>query len=252
MQANTQFSRKHAEGGAAATAMGSSPATVTPVSEIARSLESQVDIRLDRSNRHVAFFHGHTILYEGDQATVFYRVVSGAVKISKSLTDGRRQVVDFASPGSFFGLTLDSTYTFTAEALTDVSLVRYTRTELTQILKEQPELGLTFATLASRDLEKAWMHITMLGRCSASERLAAFLLMVHDRFGKNRRETPLPMSRSDVADYLGLTTETISRLFTQFKAEGKISFKGARSFEVVDRIALEIEAEGESPSRLAA
>ena len=161
---------------------------------------------------------------EGDDAQFCYRVVSGCVRTVKLLEDGRRQVGAFFLAGDHFGLDDLDTFDFGAETVTDVTLRRYPR-RMVEALAES-HLGLTrrLRELAVTNLRMARTQLLMLGRKTATERIASFLLDMDMRCGGGRRSVlELPMTRADMADYLGLTVETICRLLAQMKRDGTVA-----------------------------
>ena len=161
---------------------------------------------------------------EGDHAQYCYRVVSGCVRTVKLLEDGRRQVGAFFLPGDHFGLDDMDTFDFGAEAVTDVTMRRYPR-RMVEALAES-HLGLTrrLREFALTNLRMARAQLLMLGRKTATERIASFLLDMDARRGAGGRAIlELPMNRADMADYLGLTVETICRILAQMKRDGTLA-----------------------------
>lgn len=175
---------------------------------------------------------GGTVFYEGDDSTYLFNVVTGAIRLSKLLPDGRRLITGFLFPGDFLGLSVSDTYAYTAETLTKASLCRFKRTSLANIMERFPKLEHQLLNLASNELEQAQDHLMILGRKTATERLVSILLKLSERIGHNEDGgllIDLPMSRIDLADYAGLTIETVSRTFTYLRTEGLISMPNARS-----------------------
>lgn len=167
------------------------------------------------------------IFSEGDSADRIYKVVRGAVRCLRILSDGRRQISDFLLPGDLFGLEAGHDRQATAEAVCDCAIIvaRLSR------MSAEPE----FAGMASRlwrcvlrDLQRTRDHLLTLGRRTASERIASFLIDMGQRLG-DRDKVELPMSRQDMADYLGLTIETVSRTLAQLEARGLIEARCSRS-----------------------
>jgi len=197
------------------------------------------------STTHVAA--GQPITHEGEPAESLFNVVSGAVKLYKLLPDGRRQITGFLFPGDFLGIALNDTYVYTAEALTPVRLCRFPRRRLEALLREIPNLEHELLNEVATELVAAQDQMLLLGRKTARERVASFLLML-DRGTKRTNRPPnildLPMSRGDIADYLGLTTETVSRTFTQLRKAGVIALTHRGEVEILDRAGLEAESEG--------
>ena len=173
------------------------------------------------------FDQGETIFYEGDPATSLYNVTSGCVRLSKLLPDGRRQVTGFLFAGDFLGLAYVDSYAFTAEAITEVRLCLFPRGRFQALLDDFPALEKRLLGMASNELAAAQDQIVLLGRKSAKEKLATFLLNLSKRQSATLNGAPvqLPMTRNDIADCVGLTTETVSRTFTKLTDEGLISLK---------------------------
>jgi CRP/FNR family transcriptional regulator len=166
-----------------------------------------------------------SIFEEAEPADHVFNVTSGAVKIYKLLPDGRRQITGFLFPGDFLGLTHKESYAYSAEALAPTTLCRFPRRKLEALLDELPKLEQRLLGIASHELAAAQDQMMLLGRKSAKERVVSFLLMLsaaEARRGKPGNPVPLPMNRMDIADYLGLTIETVSRTFTQLKTQGLI------------------------------
>ena len=167
---------------------------------------------------------GQTLLNEFDPATDFFNVTKGTLKLFKMLPDGRQQITGFASIGHFLGLAVSDTYAFGAEAVEDVRVCRFSRPKLRRLLDDFPQLERRLLATACNDLATAQEQILLLGRKTAAERVASFLV------AWNRGSSPcshgervhLPMTRGDIADYLGLTIETVSRTFSRFRVEKRI------------------------------
>lgn len=185
---------------------------------------------------------GQAIIHEGDPAENLFNVISGAVKLYKLLPDGRRQITGFLFPGDFLGIALNETYVYTAEALTPVRLCRFPRRRLEALLKDIPALEHQLLDEVATELVAAQDQMLLLGRKTARERVASFLLMLAkraERHGRQVNPVELPMSRADIADYLGLTTETVSRTVTQLRQSNTISAANRGEIEILDRAGLE-------------
>ena len=173
----------------------------------------------------LAFGKGQTFINEGDPATDFFNVTRGTVKLFKLLPDGRQQITGFASVGHFLGLAVSRTYAFSAEAVEDTALCRFSRPNLRRLLADFPALERRLLDTACNELATAQEQMLLLGRKTAAERVASFLTS----WGKSSAacgrsaEIHLPMTRGEIADYLGLTIETVSRVFSRFRAEKRIS-----------------------------
>ncbi len=179
---------------------------------------------LSEISRRVQLEAKATVFEEGAPAHCVWILADGAVLLSKLLHDGRRQVVGLAFPGDFLGLPLQSTNSFTAKALTPSTLCRFDRTRFISILDRAPGLMRRVFDTCSHELTLAQEHMLLLGRRSAEEKVAAFLLGLRARWaplqGLSAR-VDLPMTRQDIGDYLGLTLETVSRTMTKL-AQRKI------------------------------
>jgi CRP/FNR family nitrogen fixation transcriptional regulator len=184
------------------------------------------------------FGRNEEIFGEGEPSEYVYRVVSGAVRTVRFSNDGRRQILAFHLPGDIFGLEHSQKHALSAEAVTDadVSLVR--RSLIENAAAQDVAAAKALLELVARDLANAQQHALVLGRKGAGERVAAFLLQLGER-AHSRREIDLPMSRADIADYLALTIETVSRAFTQMEREHTIDLPSSRHVVVRDRFALE-------------
>jgi len=167
---------------------------------------------------------GQTIVVEGDPIEGWFRIASGAVRLSKSTPDGRRQVIDFLIAGESFGISSEEHYGYTVEAIARTTLVRHSRARLEAAIEAQPELARRLFGIACADLQRARQHLLLLGRKSADEKLASFLLGLAARLG-TRDGVQLPMSRQDMADYVGLTIETVSRTLTRLRRQGLIALR---------------------------
>lgn len=183
------------------------------------------------------------IFGEGDDAASLFNVTNGVVKVYKLLADGRRQITGFLFPGDFLGLALHDTYNYSAEAITSVSVCRFPRPKLEKLMEELPHLEKRLLRGASNELAAAQDQMLLLGRKSASERVATFLVTLYQRAQRRgAAEGPrleLPISRADMADYLGLTIETVSRTFTKLKKEGIIALPQTHMVELANMESLE-------------
>jgi CRP/FNR family transcriptional regulator len=196
---------------------------------------------LDSIGTRIVVGRGHALFREGDDADTVYRIVSGALRTSRLMPDGRRYVADFLFPGDFVGLNDGALRSTTADTLCDTILVRCSRRQFDAKLEADRRLGRMILSVLTGRLSNAQERMLLLGRKSAAERVASFLLMMADRAGGNAIE--LPMTRSDIADYLGLTIETISRIISRFKARNFIRAEGATTLRIQKREALEDLAE---------
>jgi CRP/FNR family transcriptional regulator, nitrogen fixation regulation protein len=168
-----------------------------------------------------------TVFAEGDRAAFFYKVISGAVRTSKLLSDGRRQIDAFHLPGDIFGIESGEEHRFTAEALGPATVVAYRRCGLEVLASTDAAFSRQIVAAMMRSLERAQEHMLLLGRKSAMEKIATFLLDMANRFA-GTDHVDLPMSRTDIADHLGLTIETVSRSLTQLERQGVIALPAHR------------------------
>ena len=172
-----------------------------------------------RLEAHEPLFH------EGDAADTVFNLTSGTLKLYKLLPDGRRQVMGFLQPGDFLGITMDEEHAFSAEALEPVEACRFSRARFDAFIEEHPRMERELYRLAAHELSMAQAQMVLLGRKTALERVATFLLGLlrrqEERHG-TADTVELQMNRLDIADYLGLTKETVSRLFTSLKTTGVI------------------------------
>lgn len=189
----------------------------------------------------VNLFRNKTLFEEGDKADYSYRVISGAVRLCKLLSDGRRQISDFCLPGDTFGFIAEENYTLTAEAVEDAVLVRYSRQTVGEACKSVPATSERVLAEVLRELSSAKSHLVMLGRQTARERIASFLLMILDRQPTDKycdTRVYLPMGRQDIADYLGLTIETVSRGISELRRSGVVRALSTREILIRDVNAL--------------
>ena len=190
-----------------------------------------------------------TIFYEGDPAQYVFNVTKGAVKLYKLMADGRRQVTGFLFRGDFLGLALNTSYAYSSEAMLPTRLCRFPRDDLERLLDEFPRLERRLLAMAGNELIAAQDQMLLLGRKTARERLVSFLLLLGERSerrGDAASPVMLPMTRNDIGDYLGLTTETVSRAFTELRKSGLIALDGPNDVRLVKPDALEDIAAGES------
>lgn len=168
---------------------------------------------------------GAYLYFEGDDVEKVYQVTSGVLRLTRLLADGRRQVIAFGYPGDIVGFPANGLHHTDCDALTDVRLQPYRRASL-ESGEGDAELHSDLLQAALREISAMQDHFMMLGRKSATEKLASFLCVLAERVGEDLgayRQFTLPMSRSDIADFLGLTTETVSRTFTQMRKSNIIA-----------------------------
>jgi CRP/FNR family nitrogen fixation transcriptional regulator len=179
------------------------------------------------------------IFGEDEPADYFYKVVTGAVRISKLMSDGRRQIGAFYLPGEIFGLETDEAHAFSAEAIGDSQVLVVKRSAFLSRATRDCAMVTEIWTQTMTHLQRARNHMLLLGRKNAQERIATFLLDMAERLSLSG-EVELPMSRQDIADYLGLTIETVSRTLTQLERDGLISIPSSRRIVFRNRAALDV------------
>ena len=182
---------------------------------------------------------GEELFAEGDEAEFFYQVVSGAIRTYKLLSDGRRQIDAFHLGGDIFGLEAGSEHRFCAEAIGNATVIAHRRSRLGALIEDDAAFRDRIMTATLRSLERAHDHMMLLGRKTAQEKMATFLLDMAERLSGDDEHFDLPMQRSDIADHLGLTIETVSRTLTQFARSSLIRLLPAgRSISLCNKMAL--------------
>lgn len=193
----------------------------------------------------VRYEAGETVVFEADEAANVYSLTSGLLRLSKLLPDGRRQIAGFLFPGDFLGITMEEEHAFTAEAVAPSSLCKFPRRQFDEFIARHPALERRLYAVAAHELAAARQQLVLLGRKTATERIASFLLMLAGRcHSRATDEVAFPMSRADIADYLGLRIETVSREISALKAARVIQLTGRQSFRMIDRARLDQLAEG--------
>lgn len=203
-------------------AAGRAPRAARPAprDEGAEAVTTLARIGLTRTLRR-----GQTVFAEGDPADHYFKVLTGAVLSYRLLPDGRRHVQDFHVAGEYLGFTSLPSYAFTAEAMSDCTVVRYPRRAVETLIDEHPTVGRDLLAVVARELSAAQDRLLLLGRKTALERLASFLLLLGRRTGAAPavgQTIHLFMTRADIADHLGLTMETVSRGLSRLKRLGAI------------------------------
>ena len=195
--------------------------------------------QLERIKTYKDFKAGEPIFWRGEQLTSVASIVTGVATLSKSMEDGRTQLVGLLMPSDFIGRPGRDAVEFDVTATTDVSLCMFQRGPFEKILAETPHLSERLMELALDELDAARDWMVLLGRKTAHEKIATFIQMLVIRSDKsnlvaNRQPVKLPLSRDQIANYLGLTLETVSRHFNALKKEGILALNDRRSIEVLD------------------
>jgi len=180
------------------------------------------------------------IFGEKETAEYVYQIKSGAVRTYKLLSDGRRQISAFHLPGDIFGLVNSGEHRFTAEAIVNTTVRLIKRHSRDAFAVSDPVVAASLLTMTTSNLQHAENHILLLGRKNSMERVAAFLVEMDKRMALTT-VLSLPMSRRDIADYLGLTIETVSRALSRLHGAGVLNFDGTnrREIEILDRVQLQ-------------
>jgi CRP/FNR family transcriptional regulator, anaerobic regulatory protein len=198
---------------------------------------------------------GAAIFWEGDPAGQIFDIADGVARVYKVLADGRRAIVGFIYPGDVLGVSFQRRYPFTAEAVTDVKVRRVSRGRFFSLVNESPALRPQLFALLCNEMSAAQDQMLLLGHKSAEERVVSFLLAVHRKSAVGN-VIQLPMGRLDMADYLGLTIETVSRIMTSLTRRGLIAAAGRQALTLrMPKTLREIagsgdreDADSESPS----
>ena len=184
---------------------------------------------------------GQALFHEGDPVTRVFTLTRGTLKLYKLLADGRRQVTGFMHPGDFLGISVDDEHAFSAEALEPAQLCWFPRNRFDDFVEQHAPMERELYRIAAHELAAAQEQFVLLGRKRATERIASFILRLSER--SNANTVHLSMSRSDIADYLGLTKETVSRVLSALKRERVIRLDALDEIRILDRAMLQELAE---------
>lgn len=187
------------------------------------------------------FGRDEEIYGQQEPAQYLYKVVSGAVRTYTITEDGRRQIDAFHLPGDVFGFESGAAHRYAAEAIVESEVIAAARSAIERAAEQSGAAARELWSLTARQLGRVCDHALVLGRKGAAERVVSFLLDMATRQTPGAAVT-LPMSRTDIADYLGLTIETVSRCFSKLAGERAITLAGARCVTFRDRRALEAMA----------
>jgi CRP/FNR family nitrogen fixation transcriptional regulator len=196
-----------------------------------------LDGELSATGAVLHFAHDREIYGEGDGAEVFFKVVAGVVRTCKFLSDGRRQIEAFHVTGELFGFEAGEEHRLSAEAVCDCTVIAYRRRGIERLAVSNDALARQLFSYAMRSMTRAQDHSLLLGRKSALEKVAAFLLECAQH-SSDGRTVSLAMSRQDIADYLGLTIETVSRTLSQLERDAVIALPSAREIRFKNPTAL--------------
>jgi len=218
----TNFSRIHS--------IGQKPRPVASVAP--HSLNGTLDVM----GAPMSFARNSEIYGENEPAEFLYKLVSGAVRTSKILNDGRRQIGEFYLPGDIFGLEVGTEHAFSAEAIANAKVIVIKRSAVEALAARDNDVAHQLWATTGRELQRVQEHILLLIK-TAQERVAGFLLEMAERI-KSASEIELPMSRQDIADYLGLTIETVSRTLTILENSAAIALPSSRRIVLLNPAAL--------------
>ena len=192
-------------------------------------LEDKDILQLETISKNKNIPKGNSIFLQGDEVKTFYNIKQGSVKIYKLSHDGRKQIVGFMYPGDFLGMSDQDLFTYNAEALEDTKLCQFNKTVLENFFLKFPKVESKILNLVNHELAAAQDQIFLLGKYSAKERLLQFILNIssqREKLGWGGNPIRLSMPRSDIANYLGLTIETVSRTLSELKKDQIIKMIG--------------------------
>lgn len=201
---------------------GDCTACVVRVVSVCASLAADELIGLNDLAEKAKFEPKETLFIQGDEADAVFNVTCGMLRLYRLLPDGRRQIVGFLLPGDFLGLSLSDRFGFSVDAIDSVSACRFDRHAFIAFIDSKPHFLRRLHEAATHELTLAQDHMVLLGRRSAEEKVACFLLSMRERLrrlGSSVVTIPLPMTRQDLADHLGLTLETVSRVVSKLGRE---------------------------------
>ena len=179
-----------------------------------------------------------TVFLQQEESKNLYNITKGNIKIYRLLSDGRIQIIGFLYPGDFFGSYKKEKYNYSAEAIGEVRTCVFNQESLDNYLEENLNLAKELLHMTSHELTLAQDRMGVLGKMNANERVAKFILNIskqRERIGWQNNPVSLPMTRQDIADYLGLTLETVSREITRFKTSNLIKLMNAKQIFIVDK-----------------
>ena len=199
---------------------------------ICSSLNNEQLNEISQSVKHAHYPKGKEVISFNEEANKIYNIVNGSIRQYKILPDGRRQIVGFLFSGDFLGIPYEEKFSYYADTIEDTCLCVFSRQNFESYLVKFPAFEKEVLKRTSIKLSDSFEQNMLLGKKHAREKLATFLILLlkvqkNSRNGKNLFK--IPMTREDIADYLGLRTETTSRMFTEFCTEDLISFTGTNN-----------------------
>ncbi len=205
---------------------------------------------MDRIAIHTRSIDGSTIVYEGDESAQVYNLTEGTVRLTRLLPDGRRSITGFLFPGDFLGLSCGGKYVYSAEAINPVSACQFRKRDLDTLFERFPKLEGRLLNMVTTELAAAQDQMLLLSRKTPKEKIASFLLWLGTKLDRldpamsQKDQLDLPMTRTDIADYLGLTIETVSRTLASLVRDGIIALPSRRQIHILDNEQLIEIAEG--------
>lgn len=209
---------------------------VHPAARLDRPIPVLAANSIETMGAPMPFARNGEIYGEHEPAEYLYKVISGTVRTYKVLNDGRRQIGFFYLPGDVFGLEVGDKHGFSAEAIVDCKVLVIKRSNVIALAARDADITRQLWEMTAIELRRVQDHIMLLIK-TAQERVAGFLLEMASRT-RGATEIELPMSRQDIADYLGLTIETVSRTLTQLENSGTIAVPASRRIVLCNRGAL--------------
>lgn len=202
---------------------------------------------LGRLGRKQKISKGQTILWEGDDSVVVANVIEGVLKVSMSMSDGREQIVGIVFSSDFIGRPFGQQSLYSVTALTDAELCIFSRSSFDSFARQHPELEHKLLRRTLNELDRAHEWMLLLGKKTATERIATLLLEMSVRLGETGCTEDkgaldafeLPLDRQQIGDVLGLTIETVSRQLSKLKADGVIHLPDRRTVSICDRARLQ-------------
>jgi CRP/FNR family transcriptional regulator, anaerobic regulatory protein len=196
---------------------------------------------LQNITQPVYFAAKESLFLENDDSDAAYTVTDGVIRLYRIFVDGRRQLLEFLLPGDFISIEASGHYGFSADAVTDVSLCRFPKAQFESVVDKRPHVLQKLYQTSAQELINSREHAMALGQRSASEKVAWFLIHLRNRWARTALPSntiPVPMSRQDIADYLGLTIETVSRTLTSLENSAAIALPSSRRIVLRNRAAL--------------
>lgn len=211
---------------------------------ICSSLDGDELALLGRMGRRQRVTRGHTLLWEGDDAPVVANVLEGVLKLVTATSDGREQIVGIVFPSDFIGRPFGEESPYSVRAISDAELCIFARGSFDEFASVHPDLQQKLLRRTLDELDRARRWMLLLGRKSAAEKVASFLLEMAERLSGDGSDVgfELPFGRQQIADILGLTIETTSRQLTKMRADGLIDLPSRRAIVIIDRDAMRAEA----------